>query len=217
MNSSNETERDGTLTSLSIEQLAQQLRSFEAVIARFDRLDSDPMELGVNMATPQPDKEDERIAHQTAVQLLTYESDLAWSRFNALLVANGLVISAIGLFSTGRDLLPMLILPGFGVVLCILLGIVINRGLDFHSYWEASACQLEESLAEKARVVTGSFLFRRGQARPNSLPYNIAGQLVSPKLSWKRVRSRYVANAVVVLFVILYVVLFLFILFGRTH
>jgi len=45
----------------------------------------------------QDKKEDARIDYQVATTLWTYEGQLVWSKFNAMLVANSIVLAVIGL------------------------------------------------------------------------------------------------------------------------
>ena len=41
--------------------------------------------------------EDLRLGYQSAIALWTYEGNLVWSKFNAMLVANSVVAAIIGL------------------------------------------------------------------------------------------------------------------------
>jgi hypothetical protein len=147
--------------------------------------------------------DDRRSAYEIAVQLLIYESELAWSRFNVLLVANSIIISGIGLFSLNRQAELAVLLSALGAIACVLLGIVINRGMDFYSYWEAAACELEADSALELQIISRSVRFRRGER----LTFNIAGRSSRLRLGWRWVRSRRVTNVLILLFVLVYTVL----------
>src|SRR5690349_10694594 len=86
------------------------------------------------MASPDPDPNpaDIQIGYQAAVALWIYEGNLIWSKFNALLVANSIVLAVFGL-SLGSSRLPQpftIGLPIAGIILCAAWAILTKRGFD---------------------------------------------------------------------------------------
>jgi len=94
--------------------------------------------------------EDARVAFVAAVDLWIYEGTLIWSKFNAMLVANSVVLATIGLTATGspgpkgESKLFTAALAAAGLVLCALWMALNRRGYEYHRYWVLSARELEE-------------------------------------------------------------------------
>ncbi|MDY0042657.1 MAG: hypothetical protein RBS57_20290 [Desulforhabdus sp.] len=84
-----------------------------------------------------------QVGYQVAVSLWTYQGNLNWGRFNIMLTANSIIISAIGLVPSSpsifRDVLPIA-----GLFLCILWLFLTARGFDYHKYWVSQARSIEE-------------------------------------------------------------------------
>ena len=55
------------------------------------------MEEKLKQSINQEEKEDARLGYQVATDLWAYEGQLLWSKFNAMLVANSIVLATIGL------------------------------------------------------------------------------------------------------------------------
>jgi hypothetical protein len=80
-----------------------------------------------------------------------------WSRYNAMLVANSVILAAIGLTgdATERSFALDVGLPLVGILLCLLWVSLVARGFDYFAYWILSARELEERYMA-AEVVTVS-------------------------------------------------------------
>ena len=61
-----------------------------------------------NDLSKQPDLDNARVGYQVAVSLWIHEGELIWSKFNALLVANSIILAAIGVTKVRRPALGAL-------------------------------------------------------------------------------------------------------------
>ncbi len=108
--------------------------------------------------------ENARIGYQAAVSLWTNEAQLIWARFNAMLVANSIVMAVIGVALTSEHPKPTLALVTAvaGFVLCVMWVPLTFRGFDYHKYWILSARQLEARLRPPVETVSRGRKFARG-------------------------------------------------------
>ncbi len=120
--------------------------------------------------------ENARVGYQTATSLWTYEGNLLWAKFNALLIANSIVLGSIGLAMNASDRLSMFLvgMPIMGVLLCVLWFLLTKRSFDTYVYWISSAREIEEKfLSGSVRTVSRGADFAEG--KPVSL--QIGGEL----------------------------------------
>ena len=130
--------------------------------------------------------DDVRCGYQTAVDMCIYEGELIWARYNAMLVANTLIITAIGLSFAGATRLWLLsiVLPVVGIVLCWMWFIFAKRGADYLYYWVWSARELEQKLSNAA-VKTFSRGAEFAAGRP--VTFELDGKIQSLQMSyWSR-------------------------------
>jgi hypothetical protein len=113
------------------------------------------------------------VAYETAVMLWVHEGQMIWSRYNAMLVANSVVLAAIGLTIGDSSLLLRLGLPIAGIVLCIAWLALLMRSNDLQRYWVYSARELEERyLAPVSKAISRGAVFANGR----SVSLRIGGQ-----------------------------------------
>jgi hypothetical protein len=106
--------------------------------------------------------ENARVGYQVAASLWAYEGEVTWSAFNAMLVANSLVLAAEGLGSSPRWF--AVVLPISGVALCTLWYLLILRGFQVHDYRVLSARELEEQyLHPTVQTVSRGAAFHAGR------------------------------------------------------
>lgn len=107
---------------------------------------------------PAQQRENARIGYQVAAQLWAYEGQGVWSMFNAMLVANSIVVAAEGASSKFVEANPALlwILPAFGLVLSILWYALVDRGFTVHSYRVLAARDLEQDIKPVKTVAEGA-------------------------------------------------------------
>jgi len=84
--------------------------------------------------------------YRVAIDKNISESEILWSRYNAMLVFNTLLITTIGFVfqnqTIGGDLL--LLLPILGLISCLVWFTVTRKGFIWINYWIYSARKLEE-------------------------------------------------------------------------
>jgi len=100
-------------------------------------------------------------AYEVTAQLWMYEGQLTWSIFNAMLVANSIIMAASDL--SNSDLLS-LFLPLLGIVLCVIWFFFNARGFEVHDYRVLSTREIEEQhLAPVSEVVSRGARFHAGK------------------------------------------------------
>lgn len=114
---------------------------------------------------PVKNVDDARIAYQTAISLWVYEGNLIWSKFNAMLVANSIVLAVVG-FAQSSTVLSHAVktaLPVVGTLLCLFWLHLTKRGFDYCVYWIVSARELEEKyFSAEVRTVSRGGRFANG-------------------------------------------------------
>ena len=90
--------------------------------------------------------ENARVGYQVASNLWIYEGGTLWSKFNALLVANSVVLSALGLSMSAASPLRVFSIgmPVVGIILCVMWFLLTERSFRFYKYWIWSAREIEE-------------------------------------------------------------------------
>ena len=105
--------------------------------------------------------------YQASMNLWIYEGNILWSKFNALLVANSVVLTAYG-FTAGSGAVVGAFawaLPIAGIVLCLLWAQLMRRGFDNYRYWIYSARELEEKhLSPTTKLVSRGGDYADGSA-----------------------------------------------------
>jgi hypothetical protein len=88
-----------------------------------------------------------RIGYQTAIELVSLTSHEIYSRFNAMLTANSIIIAIIGWGIISGDNFPrflIMFLPIMGMLLCILWGLFVHHGVHWQDQFRKEAIRLEE-------------------------------------------------------------------------
>ncbi len=151
------------------------------------------------------------IAYQVAIQMLIYEGNLVWNRFNVFVVANSIIIFTIGVLATSEvrfKHFTLLLIP-VGIFFCLLWSILTNRGfLQFtHHHW--SAIDLEERYSSQlGSVMSKTKDFGEGK----KINYKINGIDCSKQLKWieQKLSVRLVAKLTIRVFIAIYIILFRF-------
>jgi hypothetical protein len=145
-------------------------------------------------------------AYGAAINLWTYEGQLIWARYNAMLVANSVVLAAIGL-TVGDDDASLALgagLPIAGMVLCVLWWNLIVRGFDYYAYWILSAREIEELyLAPVVKTVARGAAFAEGRV----VHFGKGAKETTHQLSRvsRLLRVRHNSYIVLLVFVVLYI------------
>jgi hypothetical protein len=117
--------------------------------------------------TQESDINDARVGYQAAVSLWVYEGKLIWAKYNAMLVANSVILAVYGVALGSSQRLPSAFVTGLpiaGVTLCFLWAIPTKRGFDNYAYWIACVRELEEAhLTPTVRTVSRGGPFADGR------------------------------------------------------
>ena len=150
-------------------------------------------------------KEDARIGYQVAATIWAYEEQLIWSRFNAKLVANSIVLTVIGVVISSQQELPIFTIgmPIAGLILCVFWFLLTKRGFGMYDYWIASTRELEEEhLADTVKTVSRGGKFADGA----KIQLLTNGKKKDYPMSWfGRLRVRWVSYLVIALFIVMYI------------
>lgn len=88
------------------------------------------------------------VGYQAAITLMCYEGELVWSKFNAMLVGNSIVLAILGVsVQSATESGPkslLLALSAVGLILCFVWFVLVTQGFEHHYYWTLSARELEE-------------------------------------------------------------------------
>jgi hypothetical protein len=160
-------------------------------------------------------QENVQIGYQVAAQLWAYEGRGIWSTFNAMVVANAIVVAAVvaaegatGIFQK-QELLGW-ILPLFGLLLSLLWRALVERGFTIHHYRVLSTRDLERHLSPVQSVACGAKVNDGGQVS-FTFPGEVEPRTVRMSFIGGLLRGKQLALGVVTLFatfhlVVLYLV-----------
>jgi hypothetical protein len=99
----------------------------------------------------EPDSElidNTRVGYQTAAELWMHEGAAAWDRFNAMLVANSIILGAVGvLLGENSPRTGLAWVVGFvGLLLSIVWALLVRRSYAYQYYFGATARSFEQEL-----------------------------------------------------------------------
>ena len=147
--------------------------------------------------------ENARTGYQVAVTLWTYEGNLIWSKFTAMVYANTIVLATIGLLITSKPEFQFLriALAVLGLQLCLAWFWIIKRSFDYHNYWVFSAHELEALYIQPVETVARGVKLARGERVTFKTPDGFTYQRgrVGPKIE-------YVSYSVIAVFVVVYII-----------
>jgi hypothetical protein len=150
-------------------------------------------------------KENAQIGYQVATTLWAYGGQLVWSKFNAMLVANSIVLATIGLAISSQHALPIftIVMPIAGLIFCTIWFLVTKRGFDNYIYWIFSARELEEQhLNDVVKTVSRGGNFADGE----EIQLTINGKTEKYRMSWfgRLIRVEWATYLVIVVFAAIY-------------
>jgi hypothetical protein len=95
-------------------------------------------------------KKNARTAYQVAASLYMQENAITWSRFNIMVAASSIIITATGVAANNEANLYWLarVLPIAGLVLCLIWWMMMMRGFAYHNIWRDSASKIEEGFSD---------------------------------------------------------------------
>lgn len=151
--------------------------------------------------------ENARCGYQAAITLMTYEGGLIWSKFNAMLVANSIVLGIIGM-GLSSEFAPKwlpLALSSCGLLLCLCWHFLMARSWDYYKYWILSARELEEQFLSPVMTLS------RGGEIADGKTVQLTISKLPKKMSFgmANAKAKDVSNWVILAFAVLYLVFFI--------
>jgi hypothetical protein len=143
-----------------------------------------PSPAGTQASGPSMDRaENARVGYQATVSVWIAQTQLIWSRFNVMIVANSIILSAVGL--TMGDTHPLS--ASFTRPLC-LVGLVVSlawlctcrRACQLNNYLLSSVRELESYLVDPVATISRGTEFSKGK----EVTLTIDGERTKLRLSW---------------------------------
>jgi len=164
----------------------------------------------VKKSTDQVKIENARVGYQVATNLWIYEGETLWSKFNALLVANSIILGSIGISMTASSRLVVFSMgmPIIGIILCGLWFLLTKRSFEFYVYWIFSAREIEERyLKGSVQTISRGGKFADGE----KVEITIGGERKQRLMrGWGRLfRIKWTSYLIIGLFFVIYAVLFI--------
>lgn len=134
--------------------------------------------------------ENARVGYQMAIGLVNLVSQEIYSRFNAMLMANSIIIAIIGVSFISEHPFPLIkILSLMGLVLCVLWILFVNHGFHYQKLYREKAKELEN------KYFTNTFKLFTSDI---------------PTSAWiKWLPARRVSYIVILVFVVIYIIMLL--------
>ncbi len=147
-----------------------------------------------------------KLGYETAIQLWAAEIQNRMSNYNAMLVANSLILAAIGFSYQTTGFYPQLrfILSSLGIVLCAIWYLSEKRAIEKAIFWLYSATEIEgKYFSDIFATLIRSSLFRRGE----TVTFQLQGKTKPRRMKfWGRIlRTQVAFSFIILLFVIMYV------------
>ena len=155
------------------------------------------------------DFEDTRIGYQVAVDLSALYANAIWSMFNAMLLANSIVIAGLTFIFTGQNSLSLLkiLLPIIGLLLCITWLLLTKRSQEYSHYYTLSAREIEECyLSKNVKTLSRGGSFGRGE----TVIFCLDGKQTKRRMSMfaRLIKAELVSYLIIMIFIVLYISVF---------
>jgi len=162
-------------------------------------------------------KDEYKIAYEQAIQLKMYEGNLVWSRSQTMLVANTILLAAIGIFldSAEPNVYVLIPLSVIGFLLSLIWMTTTIRGFAFNKFWSFSARNQEEQMSG-VKIFTDGAKFRNNK----EVEFGFKDENDLPKRYKRPVWGRLLATEqclylLIILFMAVYIAIFALSLFGN--
>jgi len=94
-----------------------------------------------------------QLGYQVATNMVGILGQEIYSRFNAMLTANSIIVAIIGLIITNKNKLSIsleILFPILGLILCFLWFVFIYNGIYRHRQYRKEAARIEEKYFKKS-------------------------------------------------------------------
>jgi len=159
--------------------------------------------------TEHNDIENARIGYQVASNLWVCAAGILWSKFNALLLANSIVIGSMILSMTVSKCFSIFISIGMsiaGIFLCILWFLLTKRTLEGYEYWIHSTREIEEKfLTPSVKTVSRGGDFADGK----EVSLNIGYKSKPMRISWfgRLLHDKVTSYAIIFIFFLMHILI----------
>jgi hypothetical protein len=155
------------------------------------------------------DIENARLGYQVASDLSEFYGGAIWSMFNAMLLANSIIVAGVTyvLTSAGHLSLLKILLPVIGVLLCITWFLLVKRAHEYSSYYLLSAREIEEYfLKDSVKTLSRGGAFGSGEV----IVFQLDGKQITRRMSiWALIiRNEVVSYLIILIFIAVYVGIF---------
>lgn len=148
-------------------------------------------------------EEKAKLGYQMAITMITYEGQLIWRAFAAMIACNGFILAIGGVLSRIPNVRQQWVLPYLGWILCVCWALVLSRQFGYYAYWFACARAIEkEHLAPVVTTVSLGSQLSKG----NTVSL---GKTEEFQLDWfaRLFKVKWMMYAVISIFVFLYYLL----------
>lgn len=169
------------------------------------RAPSHPMQ---NVGPSEDRLENARVGYRAALDIWKAQTQLTSSRFNAMIVANSIILGVISLTIRGKHLLPAFFTQGLslvGIVVSLAWLHAFSCASQHNSYFLWSARELENYLADPVVTISRGAMFSEG----NEVTLTIDGEKKKLRLSWlaRIARTESFSYFAIAVFMLLYIAL----------
>lgn len=147
-----------------------------------------------------------KLGYESAIQLWAAENEGRHEEYNAMLVANSLILAAIGFSYQTTSFYPPVkyLLPIIGIVICLAWYMSGKRAIEKAIFWIYCARELEGKFFKSVfQHLFRGHLFGKGKA----IDFLLEGQIKSRQMKfWGRhVKGQVFSNLIILLFSIMYI------------
>lgn len=158
-----------------------------------------------NLSPVSPDIETARIGYQTAVGLSTFYAQMVWAIFNAMVVANSIVVAGIVILATQPQVsrASVAFLGVAGLALCAVWATMSVRAHEYAAYYVHAARELEENHLSPVLHVLA---IGRHLSAGEEVKLHPGNKVISMRFSSmaRSVTGRASSNIVVIIFCLIY-------------
>lgn len=112
-------------------------------------------EINMSSDSKEVELENARIKYSAVLSLKSSEGEIQWSRYNAMLVINTIIIGFLGLAYNDGFYFPrlfnilFLLIPIIGIIICFAWYQMTNRGFFWTKFWMKKAYEIEKQIKSK--------------------------------------------------------------------
>jgi hypothetical protein len=151
------------------------------------------------------------IKYSAAIQLLTYEGQVSWARFNSIVTAQSIFFATIGVLIKSELDLIICALSLIGILISILWLVMTIRGFAMLKYYILCARELEEEIDPPKKDLYFNFFKRGNDFRNNKI---VAFKLLNSDSKYhvrpdfgRIIDTNWAAYLIICLFIMLYIII----------